>query len=121
ENADNYVRIPMMEGDALSSITTGDFRIETWFKTTDTGRANLFSSYVGTATALNLELHTSNRGRLYIQGPTSVTDLNLTLPTDSRDGQWHQLIGLRSGDNVELYYDGVLVNSTTDVAGSFII
>lgn len=58
---------------------------------------------MGPVTALNLALHTSNRRRIYVQGLGATTDLNLTLPTDSRDGQWHQLAGLRSGsDNVNL-------------------
>ena len=121
ENANNFVRIPMTNGDALSSITDEDFRVETWFKTTDTGRSNLVSSYVGAPTALNLELHTNNRGRIYVQGPNGTTDLNLTLPTNSRDGQWHHLAGVRSENTVELYYDFQLVGEAPDVAGSYII
>ena len=121
ESTDNFVRIPMVDGDALSSITTGDFRVESWFKTTDAGRSNLVSSYVGDATSLNLELHTNNRGRIFVQGPSDITDLNLTLPTDSRDGQWHHLAGVRNGGTVELYYDGALVDSVADVAGSYTI
>ncbi len=121
ESAGNFVRIPITDGDALSSITDEDFRVETWFKTTDTGRSNLVSSYVGPRTSLNLELHTSNRGRIYVQGPTDTTDLNLTLPTDSRDGQWHHLAGVRFENTVELYYDFVLVGDLPDVAGSYTI
>ncbi len=121
ESAGNFVRIPMTDGDGLSSITDEDFRVETWFKTTDTGRSNLVSSYVGPRTSLNLELHTNNRGRIYVQGPTDTTDLNLTLPTDSRDGQWHHLAGVRFENTVELYYDFVLVGDIPDVAGSYTI
>ena len=121
ENPANYVQIPMTEGDELSSITLEDFRVEAWFRTTDTERSNLVSSYSGSVTALNLELHTGNRGRIYVQGPSATTDLNVTLPTDSRDGQWHHLVGVREGDLVELYYDGELVGDMLDVAGSYII
>ena len=123
ENAANYVMIPLVEGDGLSSITLGDFRVETWFRTTDVGRSNLVSSYVSSAepTALNLELHTNNRGRIYVQGPSHTTDVNVTLPTDSRDGQWHHLAGVREGGIVQLYYDGDLVGSAPDVAGGYVI
>ena len=121
EIAANHVRIPMAADDGLATMTIGDFRVEAWFKTTDTGRNILSGSYVGAATSLNLELHTSNRGRIYVQGPSSTTDLNLTLPTNSRDGNWHHLAGVRNGGTVELYYDGALVGSRPDTAGDYII
>jgi hypothetical protein len=121
ENPLNFVAIPMTFGDELSSITEGDFRVEAWFRTTDIDRSNLVSSFTGPANALNLELHTANRGRIYVQGPGGVSDLNVTLPTDSRDGQWHHLAGVRDGDVVELYYDGELVGSMFDVAGGYTI
>ena len=105
----------------LTSMTMGNFRVEAWFKTTDTGRNVLTGSYVGGATSLNLELHTNNRGRIYVQGPTSITDLNLTLPTNSRDGNWHHLAGVRNGETIELHYDGVLVGSMADTAGDYVI
>ena len=121
EDAANHVRIPITADDGLATMTIGDFRVEAWFKTTDPGRNILTGSYVGAATSLNLELHTSNRGRIYVQGPNSTTDLNLTLPTNSRDGNWHHLAGVRNGPTVELYYDGVMVGSTPDTAGDFVI
>lgn len=121
ELADNYVEIPLEFEDEFSSITLGDFRVETWFRTTDAGRSNLVSSYTGEVNALNLELHTDNRGRIYVHGTEGITDLNVTLPTDSRDGMWHHLAGVRTEDIVELYYDGELVGSTGDIAGSYII
>lgn len=99
----------------------GDFRVEAWFKTTDTGRSILAGSYAGPVTSVNLELHTSNRGRIWIQGPTAPSDLNVTLPTNSRDNQWHHLAGVRQGNVVRLFYDGALVGSMTDAAGSFVI
>ena len=121
ESIANQVSIAMTAGDALSSITLEDFRVEAWFKTTDTGRSNLVSSYSEPiTTALNLELHTGNRGRIYVQGPNATTDLNLTLPEDSRDGEWHHLAGLRTGNIVELYFDteNWLVKPSTEQAAS---
>lgn len=117
----NIVSIPITDGDELSSVTLDNFRVEAWFRTTDTGRSNLFSSYSGPATALNLELHTENRGRIYVQGPDAITDLNVELPEDSRDGQWHHLAGVREDGVVELYFDGEFVGDAFDDAGSFTI
>jgi hypothetical protein len=119
ETPANHVVIPLTESDALAQLPQGDFRVEAWFKTTDEGRSILTGTYVGAPTALNLELHTSNRGRIYVQGPNGTTDLNLTLPTNSRDGTWHHLAGVRRAGVIELHYDGQLVGSTSDLAGNF--
>ena len=121
EDPNNHVRIPLDENNALTQLPIGDFRIEAWFKTTDAGRNILAGSYSGPATSINLELHTSNRGRIYVQGPNSITDVNVTLPNDSRDGNWHHLAGVRRGQTVQLYYDGELVGNAADTAGDFVI
>lgn len=120
ESHGKHVLIPITTGDSLSNVTLGDFRIDTWFKTTDTGRAVLAGSYAPGASAVNLELHTSNRGRLYIQTGT-ITDLNVTLPTNSRDGNWHHLVGERTGGTVNMYYDGGLVGTKADTSGSLAV
>ncbi|MCH8047033.1 MAG: lamin tail domain-containing protein, partial [Planctomycetes bacterium] len=106
---------------AIAELTTGDFSLQTWFKTTDTGRSILMGSYVGSVNALNFELHTGNRLRVYIQHVgVGTTDLNLPLPTNSRNNAWHSATAVRRGSNVELYYDGTLVGQRTDVAGSYV-
>ena len=121
ENPVNRVAIPLDADHPIAKLTEGDFRIEAWFKTTDTGRNVLIGSHTTPVTSLNLELHTGNRGRLWIQGPGATTDLNVTLPTDSRDGQWHHLAGVREGATASIYYDGQLVGSQADVAGSYVL
>ncbi len=106
----------------IARLTTGDFTLHTWFKSTDSGRSILMGSCCATLPgALNFELHTSNRLRVWIAGPTATTDLNVSVNSvgNSRDNRWHSAVALRRGSTVELYFDGVRVGSTSDVAGEF--
>ncbi len=109
---------------ALAKITEGDFTVETWFRTPDTGRNILMGNYSGGYTgALNLELHTDNRVRVYVQPVKGATvDLNIkaeTLGIDTRDGKWHHLAGVRRQGTVYLYLDGRLAGQKADEAGTY--
>lgn len=106
----------------LADLTLGDFTIHLWFKTRDTGRAIFMGSCCSTLPgALNFELHTSDRLRVWIAGPGGTTDLNLSTTGigPSRDGRWHSAAAVRRGAEVTLYFEGEEVGSTADVAGSF--
>lgn len=112
--------VPM--GPAIADLTEGDFTLHTWFKTSDTGRSILMGACCDTLPgALNFELHTGNRLRIWIAGPEATTDLNVSVgEVGSRhDGEWHAATAVRRGKSVELYFDGVRVGKTDDVAGSF--
>ncbi len=106
-------------------LTRGDFTLEAWFRTTDAGRNILMGNFAaGRAGALNLELHTDNRVRVFLapadQGQT--VDLNVaadSLDIDTRDGRWHHLAAVRRGDSVLLYLDGREVGKRPDTAGAF--
>ncbi len=106
-------------------ITQGDFTIETWFRTTDPGRNLLMGNFSNDHPgALNLELHTENRVRIYVQ-PSSggrTVDLNVagdSLQINTRDGRWHHLAGVRRDGVVTLFLDGKPIGSQPDTAGSF--
>ncbi|HRU71405.1 MAG TPA: hypothetical protein P5111_10030 [Kiritimatiellia bacterium] len=98
----------------LRQIARNDFTLEARFRTTSASptrnilMGNYSSSYGG---ALNLELHTANRVRLYVSSTNGTTvDLNLSadqLGINTHDGGWHHLAGVRRGDRVYLYLDGV--------------
>lgn len=111
---------------ALRRITLGDFTIETWFRTSKTGRNILLGNFsAGGTGALNLELHTENRVRIYVQPPTGTgrtTDLNLQadqIGINTRDGEWHHLAGVRRDGTVFLFLDGKSVGRVQDTAGSY--
>lgn len=110
----------------LRQITRGDFTIETWFRTTKAGRNLLLGNFAaGGLAALNLELHTENRVRVYVQPPAGegrTVDLNIpadSLGINTRDGQWHHLAGVRREGTVHLFLDGRLAGSREDTAGGF--
>lgn len=67
----------------LASVTQGGFTAAAWFRTTDTGRNILMGNY-GDAGAghLNLELHTDNRVRVYIN-PDAGDRMARELETDT--------------------------------------
>ncbi len=118
---ESFVVDPMP--DVLRQLTLGDMTIHTWFKTTDTGRSIFMGSCCNTSGShrLNFELHTDNRIRAWINGPGATTDFNIPVTDvgDSRDGEWHSGAMVRRGESVELYYEGILIGQTQDVAGAF--
>ena len=109
----------------LRALTQRDFTVEAWFRTTSKGRNILMGNFAGgQGGALNLELHTDNRVRVYVEPPNGgqTVDLNVApsaLGIDTRDGEWHHLAGVRRGDVVALYLDGRLVAEKADTAGAY--
>jgi hypothetical protein len=86
------LRIPLQP--SIRQVTRGDFTLESWFRTQDRGRNILMGNFApGRAGSLNLELHTDNRIRVYIQPPSgegvSTVDLNVEAPSqiDQRGGR----------------------------------
>ncbi|MEX2670747.1 MAG: alkaline phosphatase family protein [Phycisphaeraceae bacterium] len=67
----------------LSNLTQGDFTVAAAFRTTDEGR-NILMGNFGDASAghLNLELHTDNRVRLYVNPPTQADRMEREETTD---------------------------------------
>lgn len=119
-NPGTAVHVPLAP--ALRRLSLGDFTIEAWFCTSDSGRNVLLGNYAGgRGGALNLELHTENRVRLFIQpsdGP--VTDINLSAgDVNTRDGRWHHLAGVRRGGEAVLYLDGREIGRRADHSGAF--
>lgn len=109
---------------ALRQLVQGEFALDGWFRTTDTGRNILLGSFTNSALgAVNLELYTGNRVRLYLQPPSGLGRATVDLfgvPTaDTRDGRWRHLAGVRSNGVVSLYVDGQEVSHTNDTAGAF--
>jgi hypothetical protein len=107
----------------LAAITQGDFALEAWFKSTDAARSIIMGGCCDAGAHVNLELHDGNDVRIYVSGPSDTTDLRLDAPggIDTRDGEWHHLIGQREGDTVSLWLDGLFAGSMTDVAGAYTI
>ena len=107
---------------AIANITQGAFTIETWFKTTDTGRGVLIGSFTGGADGLNFEITSSGTLRGYIQNVgVATTNFYSSGHAGVDDGQWHHAALVRDSalGTTRIYLDGVQRGSTTDVAGSY--
>lgn len=112
---------------SLKNVTRGNFTVETWFRTKKDGRNILMGNFsFGYLGALNLELHSGNSIRCYLQpASTNAPAVDLqAVPGDAlginpRDGQWHHLAATRSGDVLSLYLDGILAAHTNGASASF--
>lgn len=68
----------------LNNLTIGDFSFEARFRTQHQGRNILLGNYAANVGAFNLELHTDNTVRAYLQPPKPKTP-NQLVREDSRD------------------------------------
>lgn len=116
------------EGD-LRAATADDFTVATWFRTTDGGRNILLGNFGASDNGvINLELHTGNRVRIYLQ-PTHGTVMEINqdanaLGINTRDGQWHHLAARRTSSELALFLNGREVGRspiTSDAFRSFAI
>lgn len=122
-NQASGLRVPLSP--PLRRLAQGDFTLETWFRTTNAGRNILLGNYsTSHSGALNLELHTENRVRIFVQPANGgkTIDINIsgeTMGINTWDGQWRHLAGVRCDGAISLYLDGRLVGRETDAAGPF--
>ncbi len=108
----------------LRAATEGDFTVATWFRTTDGGRNILLGNYASAQNGIvNLELHTGNRVRIYLQ-PTSGTVMEINQSADelginTRDGEWHHLVARRTSSELALFLNGREIGRTPITSDAF--
>jgi hypothetical protein len=110
------VLIPTTSGQL--QVSTGDFSIEAWVNFTAVTDPNpiIFSAYHGNPTwILSVDSAMGNRPMFLFRTPADEL-AQVVGPTAINDGQWHQLVGVRSGGTASLYVDGVLAGSMTNPA-----
>jgi len=122
----NYDYVDLGMPTAIANITQGAFTVETWFKTTDTGRGVLVGTYDGGTDDLNFEIYTGSGHNGELRGHIrdlagNTTDFYSSGHASVADGQWHHgaFVRTSAGGAVRLYLDGVQRGATTDSAGSF--
>jgi hypothetical protein len=115
--SNSYVSV----ADATALNITGDLTVEAWVKpNVIDSTSRVFLEKGDGASAANrqyaLRLNSSNRWEffLYTGSTTNSTPDNTTTPSTSR---WDHVVGVRSGNTIYIYVNGVLRNSTT-VSGS---
>lgn len=105
----------------VAAFGTGDFTISFWMQKTPGSRfgelvgnrgsfdsGGTFVDFRGSDSNISLEIMEDGSGRGYIPIGTGV---------GASDGQWHQVIGVRSGPNAWVYIDGVLRGSGSAADG----
>ncbi|HCO92879.1 MAG TPA: hypothetical protein DIU00_02830, partial [Phycisphaerales bacterium] len=90
---------------AADDLTSRDFTLSAWIKTTQDGEGNVFASNTGGSHVL---LFGVDNGNIYVDdGP----DTNW--PPAVNDNQWHMITLVQSGTKILLYTDGIEVASIT--------
>ena len=89
-----------------------------WFKTSSTARQAIISRYGGEGTVTNawysLEVAiTTGYINLRFRDDTDSTIQDLAGTTNLADGNWHHAMAVRNGTTINVYIDGVQVNTTT--------
>jgi hypothetical protein len=96
---------------------TGDITVSAWFKSTYNGSSSVMiavKGYYGNGTIswqLYLRGSGGGVGFDYYGGNTVATRVYAQYTVAQNDGQWHHLVGVKSGSSSILYLDGVQVTT----------
>jgi hypothetical protein len=112
DGADDYIQDPSFSFDPSSS----DYTASLWVRYSSTGHQTPLSirtSALSTGETLVISVNQSgNNG----QEAARMNGVQITVTTNSNDGVWHLLTGVRSGTTLSLYVDGVKRGSGTMTA-----
>ena len=105
--------------ETIAGFGTGDFTVETWFRTSTTARSTLFSAYraIASATGFAIQINRDlGSGPAFGSvgfgyGDTTILDTAGGLWSANT---WHHLAVVRSGSTVSIFIDGVSRASTTN-------
>ncbi|HEU5223299.1 MAG TPA: PKD domain-containing protein [Candidatus Lumbricidophila sp.] len=105
---------------AASTVPHTDSRtvsVEAWFRTTTNQGGKIVgfgSSNTGNSTNYDRHLYMQNNGRV-TYGVRVGFPGTITSPTALNNGQWHHIVAMTSPAGSQLYVDGVLVGTRTDM------
>jgi len=96
---------------------TGDFTFSTWIKSTSSSVGTIFVRYNtgGGAGQLAMFLNwaTTGVGKIVLYTWNNASgDLYRATSSNVNDGNWHHIVGIRSGETISVYVDGVLNQGT---------
>ena len=119
DGTDEYVSV----GNPTELQITGDITISAWFKSTSTSFGDIVSKgYYGNGT-ISYELYLRSLGGGvgfdYYGGSTVATRVFAQYTSAQNDGQWHHLVGVKSGSGAILYLDGTQVATGTGQAAIY--
>jgi hypothetical protein len=101
----------------------GDWTVSGWIKTSETAsgdRGTLFSNGGdgGGGIRYTLTHNEGNNGRLRLVTDDDDDKIQVESTSQTNDGQWHHIVGIRQGSAVALYVDGQLQNAD-DLPGGY--
>jgi beta-lactamase regulating signal transducer with metallopeptidase domain len=91
---------------SILDFGTGDFTISAWIKTTDAGGETVFAKGGDQIGGIRYRLFVETTAvKILVDDDINKHDPQGDIPV--LDGQWHHLVGMRVGDTLRLYIDGV--------------
>ncbi len=103
---------------------TGSWTVTGWFKTEQTGttdadKGNIFSNGGDNTGGIRytLGINEVTSGAMTVTTDDDVTKVQATSPAGLNDGNWHFAAGVRDGNVIRIYVDGVLHQTTNLPAG----
>ncbi|MCD4817689.1 MAG: LamG domain-containing protein [Candidatus Cloacimonetes bacterium] len=87
---------------------TGNYTIETWFKTSSTVDQTLIGGYQAATpiyNSLQIEMKSDGKIRFMHREPAYVGSYDVTTVNSYNDGQWHHLAAIKAEDEIKLLVD----------------
>lgn len=101
-----------------SAVNISDFTMSCWVKTTQASNNIIIAGYLAATAGLWFQLNQGGvTGRITFLVKDSNSNLNALVSTAStyNDGNWHFLVGTKTGNTISYYIDGVLQASDSGV------
>lgn len=107
----DYVAIPYSS--ALNFKTGDNYSISMWYNANKCTSEYLIYKAISTQYPFNIVCLLN---KIQFRRYSNPTVVSITYPTTLNS--WHHVVGVKTGNTLQLYQDGILVNSTTDTLGS---
>lgn len=116
DGLNDFVLIPYSSS---LDVGTGDFALEAWVKIKQADTYDrIISNYKLATESVDLEIRNNNIV-FYARDGTRVS-ATVDSEVNVVDNKWHQVLGVRSGNNFSVYVDGTLKNSTNAAVGDVV-
>ena len=105
-------KVTFTSNPSLSSSTT-NFTVGAWIKTTATAAGVIIQQRGASSGQYQLSTTAGGAVQFWLRSNSSTYQFNLTSTQTVNDGQWHFIVGVRSGTTGYIYIDGANVKSAS--------
>ena len=93
---------------------TGDWTISAWAETTNTAQQHIFANGGDGSGGIRYALGREGTNNLaWVVVDDNIKKVRVASTTGIADGVWHHLVGMRKGDEIQIYIDGELQGAAT--------